>query len=379
MSLVATFDNRTPCAALHTLMPDGEGGEALLVVLKAAFELGESGPEPVEPPAELRMADVVEGPPELGVCVGESDLVLYKPRVDLIVVDPVAHAPGGKPIPQLFAELHVGFPDGASAGEAAHDAAQAQLIKSVLVSGDRVWVEGGATEPMPFIEMPLDWTRAYGGTVSRERGIVDERNPLGIGYGGARSSDPEVRSELPNIEDPSAPMQTPDSAGRPVGFGMMPRSWLPRRALAGTFDNLWQRTRWPLAPSDQDPAYCQCAPPDQQLARYVGGEPVRLVNLSPGGELDVRLPHLDVPLHLVYADRYVRGELHVDTVELEVSARRVTLTARAAVPVRRKQPALLEIVLGHVKPGWIRARETGRCYVDLRGEDGTDPGRPWYW
>ena len=31
MSFVATLDNRTPFAAMHCLLPDGQGGEAVLV------------------------------------------------------------------------------------------------------------------------------------------------------------------------------------------------------------------------------------------------------------------------------------------------------------------------------------------------------------
>ena len=89
---------------------------------------------------------------------------------------------------------------------------------------------------------------------------------------GARSSDPEVLSLLPNIEDPHAPMLHPASPCAPLGFGVVGRAWLPRRPLAGTFDFAWKRDRWPLAPRDFDPAFHQSAPIGQQLDEYEGGE-----------------------------------------------------------------------------------------------------------
>lgn len=382
MSYVARLDNRTPFEAVQLLVPDGEGGEAILVVVRAAFELGEDGAAVLSStPAEIRMADSLVGPPGAQVSLGDADLALYKPRVDLILTDAVAHAPGGRPASQLFVELHVGHGDGADSSAAAHDASQVQLVKSALVSGDRLWTEDGASPPLPFERMPLDWTRAYGGTLSADQ--FDARNPLGVGWAGARPRPPEddetPRGELPNVEDPRAPMARPDSPCAPLGFGYVARTWQPRLGLAGTFDASWKRTRWPLAPRDFDWAHHQCAQADQQLARYCGGEPVRLVNLTPEGEWLFRLPHLDVPLHLAAAEAIERAELRVDTVEIETAARRVSLTARAAIPIARKRAPIEAVILGHLKPGWLRARASGKTYVDLQGHAGTDLARPCYW
>ena len=365
MSFVASLDNRTPFVARHFVLPDGEGGEVALVVVKASFSLAAAKEVALaDEQAPLCLADEFRGDPKLGSPLRDADLCLFKPRVDLLLVDPVAHAPRGRPIETLFAELHV-------RGE------ELDMGKSLLVSGDRVWADDQPGAPIPFTEMPLRWERAYGGTVARGgEGEVDERNPLGVGFRGARSADPEVGSELPNVEDPGSAIVHRESEGVPACFGVVARAWLPRRELAGTFDEGWKRRRWPLWPTDYDPAFNQSAPADQQLDRYEGGATVTLINLSPGGRLELSLPHLDVPVHLICADRLGEAELRVDTVEIDPAARSLVLTARAAIGLSRTGGQLDEIVVGHVKPGWLRARVEGKRYVDLRGEAGADPGRP---
>jgi hypothetical protein len=380
VSFVATLDNRTPVDAMHLLMPDGQGGEAVLLVVKSAFDIATDGtPQPSVTPAKIRMADEFVGEPARGYPLADSDLVLYKPRVDVLIHGAVAYAPRGRPSTSVFVELHIGFPGGPASDVAAHDRKQAQLIKSLRVTGDRVWQDNEASEPLPFVSMPLGWERAYGGTKSKTE--IDERNPFGLGWAGARSSNPEILGELPNLEDPEAPMVRRDSACVPASFGVLARAWLPRRKLAGTYDHDWKQRRWPLAPRDFDPAFHQSAPADQQLDRCVGGEPVRLVNLTPEGEWLFRIPQLDVPVHLLFEDRLVRADLLdllIDTVEIEPEARRVTLTQRLAVPVVRGASRLAQIVVGHVKPGWLRARASGKCFLDARGEDGSIPGRTWF-
>jgi hypothetical protein len=377
VSFVATLDNRTPLDAMHLLMPDGQGGEAVLLVVKSAFDIaGDGTPHASETPAKIRMADEFVGEPARGYPLADSDLALHKPRVDVLLHGAVAYAPRGRPITNLFVELHVGFPGGPASDVAAHDRKQAQLIKSLRVTGDRVWQDDAPSEPLPFVSMPLGWERAYGGTKSKLE--LDERNPLGIGWAGALSSNPEIHGELPNLEDPEAPLVRRDGACVPASFGVLARAWLPRRKLAGTYDLDWKNRRWPLAPRDFDPAFHQSAPADQQLDRCTGGEPVRLVNLTPEGEWLFRIPQLDVPVHLLFEDRLERADLVIDTVEIEPEARRVTLTQRLAVPIVRGSSRLAQIVVGHVKPGWLRAHASGKCFLDVRGENGSMPGRAWF-
>lgn len=356
MAFVTTLDNLTPFAATHCLVPDGQGGEALLVVVKASFTIDAAGePQLAEPQVEVRLVDEPRPNSDPPSPLWDSDLVLFKPRVD-VLLDAIAHAPHGRATEQFFVELHV-LPSGDS-DPAVH--------KTLLISGDRVWDGEHPSRLMPVVSMPIVWERAYGGTRSPTQ--VDERNPLGIGYKGARSADPRCRSELPNIEAPDATLVRldPDASPTPAGFGTVARAWLPRRALAGTFDDAWKRRRWPLAPRDFDPGFHQSAPADQQLDGDPGGGSVRLVNLTPEGEWCFRVPRLEVPVHLIFDDRIDRAALRADTVEIEPELRRVVLTARVTLALDPRRPPLERIVLGHVTPAWLEAKRTGKCYLDRR-------------
>jgi len=355
MGVTASLINRTPFAAQHCVLPNGRGGEVVLVVVKASFVVGEDGAPALAPaPVEPRLCDEFRGDPKRGWPRWDSDLALFKPRMD-VVVEAMAYAPPGRVVEQLVVELELG----------------SQLRKRLQVTGDRLWDGEQPGAPTPFSIMPLGWERAYGGT--RTPTQVDERNPVGIGYERARSSDPEVGSELPNVEDPSAALTHPSGRSAPAGLATIGRAWLPRRSLAGTFDDAWKRRRWPLAPRDFDPAFNQSAPIDQQLDHPIGGDPiggevVRLVNLTPEGEWCFRLPTLDVPVHLVYEDRLERAELRVDTVEIEAERRTVILTGRFTIAMEPRRKPLAQIVLGHVAPAWIKAKRAGKCHVDLRAQ-----------
>ena len=63
-----------------------------------------------------------------------------------------------------------------------------------------------------------------------------------------------------------------DPASRgPAGYGPIDPGWLPRRALAGTYDDRWNRTKKPLLPDDFDPAYALSSPADQRNAKPLAG------------------------------------------------------------------------------------------------------------
>ncbi len=388
---LAILDNRTPFAALHMPMPDGEGGELVLVVLKASFEFSAAGVLGLAAEqTPVRMADETRRPdwrPEeaLPGPWRDHDLALFKPEVD-VLVDGLAHVPFGEQASEIPVSLRVGD----------------VLSKTVLVTGDRRWDPRGGRNhgeqqswepgrPESFSTLPLCWERAYGGTRSRvnEAGEVEvefeTRNPVGLGHGrslGAPVVGDPARPELPNLEYPEQRLRSPGADVAPAGFGPVGRGWSPRLELAGTFDLDWKDRRWPLRPRDYDPHHEQSAPADQRIQRYRGGEEVELRNMSPAGIWLFRLPHFDVPLRCFYPDRRAAPlsveAMAVDTIEIEPETRRITLTARARIPVDTRRSPLRDIVLGHPTPGWIRARQTRRRYLDFHGTGGTDM-RPCYW
>jgi len=330
MSIQAALDNRTPFVAEHFVLPDGYGGEIVLVIVKATFACDAAGA--ASPAASQRPIQLADEP---GI---DTDLAPLKPFVDVLVVEPHAWAPGGQPATSTMVGLRVGT-----------------LTKILQVTGDRMWLDRVPSRPSPFVSLPLTWSRAFGG--EDEAGRVDLRNLVG--------------TLLPNVEYPRDQVQRLGQRVRPAGLGVVARNVQPRVGFVGTYNEAWQRERWPLLPLDFDPRFHQSAPDDQWLDALVGGEAIVCENLVPEGRWAAEVPRLDVPVWLFFADRSEQAELRVDTLELLPTRRELVLTARLAIPTRRDQRRLDEILVGHATPAWIRARTQHKRYVDLRklGDD----------
>jgi hypothetical protein len=352
-------ENRTPFDAATHVQMDQRGQEALLVVMSATFA-GRDGDslDLASEQVPMCFADESFGEPGRSSIMIEADIALVKPRVDVIVVG-AAHAPAGRPAQAVMVGLRV-----------------ATIHKWLKVTGDRAAADALLGGPTPFTRMPIVYERAFGG--STEDGDVYAENPVGVGYRGARSPDPTVTTEAPNVEYPD---RQPSGRGDhllPAGFGVIARHWAPRVALAGTYDQAWLDTTWPLPPSDFDPLFNQAAPADQQIRSLSDGEMVELTNLTESGLWRFRLPRLDVPVRLMFDDRVEDRDPRVDTVLIDTERRTVTLKSRFTITKVRNAPRLREIVMGHVSSGWLRARRLKKEYRDPRGERGALAGRPTF-
>jgi hypothetical protein len=352
-------ENRTPFEAATHLQMDQNGQEALLCVLSATFVGGTNGRLDLAPKQiPMCFADEPYGEAGRSSIKIEADIALVKPRVDLIVVG-AAHAPGGRPASEVMVSLRV-----------------ADIHKMLRVTGDRTAASrllGGA---IPFTRMPIVYERAFGGTT--KDGDIYVENPVGVGFRGAASSDPSVATEVPNIEYPD---RQPNGRGDhlpPAGFGVVARNWSPRFTLAGTYDQAWIDTVWPLPPSDFNPLFNQAAPLDQQTAALSGGEAVELINLTPSGLWRFRLPRLDVPVRLIFDDRVEDRAMRVDTVLIDAEQHSVTLKSRMVVTKVRNAPRLREIAMGHLSSAWLRARQLRKEYRDPRGGTGVLTERPTF-
>lgn len=328
--------NRTPFTAATHVQMDGDGQEVLVVVMCATFA-GPDGESPLrlaDAQDPVRFIDEPRGDLSRSSIAFETDIAPLKPRVDVVVTGH-AHAPSGHVATRIDVTLRV-----------------ADIHKTLRVTGDRLSPRDA--NPVPFTRMPLIYERAFGGTTAQ--GGSCRENPVGIGFCGALSADPAVRSVLPNIEYADARAARRDRATLPAGFGIIARHWSPRLALAGTYDDVWLDTTWPLPPADFDPLFNQVAPLDQQTARVDGGEIVDLMHLTPSGRWRFRLPTLDVPVHLVHDDRVEVRATRIDTVAIDADRRAVTLKSRHAIRRVRNAPVLRSVVLGHVTPAWLHAR-----------------------
>jgi hypothetical protein len=255
------------------------------------------------------------------------------------------------------------------------------IRKALLVHGDRRWRWGlmgrRPSRPEKFLKLPVIYERAFGGTDLRpsspKRRAAEPRNPIGVGFRGVPSQNPAIHTQVPNVEYPHDRMRSRRSRPAPAGLGALARGWKPRLDFAGTYDEVWLNEQWPLLPVDFDQRHNQAAPTDQQSKTLRGGEYVQLINLTPEGRWQFRLPVLDIPVHLFYDDRYIQAPLRMDTVLIESDIYRVTMTSRLKVSLPRNQSVLREVVLGHMFRGWLRARATRKIYLDQMGTNGMDP------
>ena len=326
--------NNTPFAVAEAVLMDPEGREIFVAVAKATFRWGSNGNaelSAVEPPIPIAVTDAGGDPPAASGLVVAGEVTLPKPRVDVLLQGDIILR---TPVDQIDCTLEIGQ----------------QLRKTVRVFGDRHWRQGAGgamlpSRPRPFVRMPIDWRRAFGGSDPDDPSCVDRRNPAGQGV--RRKPATLEGNPVPNFEDPRAPIANPEANPTPVGWGPIAPHWQSRRDLAGTYDERWEQERFPLLPDDYDPGFLNAAPPDQQLARYEPGAEVRLENFTPRGRERFLLPDFAPPVTVVDARLIHQLGSRVDTVIIEPAERRVSLVARAVYLARDVQ-ALATAFLGPV-------------------------------
>lgn len=314
--------NRTCCRVHVQVLLDASAEERLLLVAKASFKIGTDELTPTE--AEIELADRYRGDPSSSSLVAASEIVLHKPRPDLLLSGNAYPArPGDTTTDVLY---RVG-----------------SWSKHASVSGDRTWTRDllglRATAPAPFESIPLVYERAFGGVdLSTTPPTECPENPVGVGLAERREGAP-----LPNLEHPGQRLHAADDRPEPRGFGPVPPHWQPRRGLHGTFDVTWERTRMPLPPLDADPRAAQVAPPDQVYPGALsGGEEVELRGVRPGGaSLRFRLPSMRVHMTVHDGERRLPLPAVLDTLHVDAEALRVDLTWRASTSVHERQDRLL--------------------------------------
>ncbi|MFP8872572.1 MAG: DUF2169 domain-containing protein, partial [Myxococcota bacterium] len=138
------------------------------------------------------------------------------------------------------------------------------------------WSGGVATDPVPFREMPVDWSRAFGG-----EGF--EQNPSGKGATELVDEESGQKTRpLPNVEEPKHLTKSDSDKPAPVGFGAIPLHWPQRMIKGGTYDARWQKERYPGFPEDIDWTFFNTAAEDQWVeGRFSGGESFTIENMHP--------------------------------------------------------------------------------------------------
>lgn len=303
---------------MEDFLPDG--APVAVVVIKQRYVV-EGRALGAVPGAEIRRVDMpwdedAPGSPRL-----PSDVALAKPGTD-VVVSGYAVARDEAPTASLDVFVEVG-----------------PVARALRVTGTRVWYESlGAmrlTPPEPFTRVPLSWELAWGGRESDPvsgRYAEDARNPYGRGV----HIDPRSLKHRPGpqIEDPADPVLDARTGATPAGVAATTPLMRHRRAYAGTMDARWERERMPLRPSDFDLRFYQCAAPGLATeAPLVGGERVRMMNLSPDGPMEFELPRTSFAVWGRADAGRVAYRAPMDTVLLLPTERAVEVVWRARVPI----------------------------------------------
>lgn len=327
--------NRTRYAAEGTWVQDKDANKLWLVVLKATFDIR---PDGTTRPADQQVPVLRVAQPsgEFGKSAlrYECDLFGLKPGTD-VLVNGRAWAPSGRRAGAIDVGIAVG-----------------PVRKVLRVFGDRVWEAGfagpSASDPTPFESVPITFERAYGGWDRSPRDPaehrMEDRNPVGTGFAVHRANCDGLR--LPNIEFPNRLITSWKDRPGPAGLNVVDCAWSPRRELAGTYDEVWRRRRFPLWAEDFDPRYAQCAPADQQVPGFLrGGEEVRLVNLSPSGRIDFLLPRVYPFFRTRFGYEVVEHRGQLATVILEPDMPRVIMVWQSAIVCNHRVDDLDETVV----------------------------------
>jgi len=303
------LNNNTPFAAEIASFPNEHGIDSLYVIVKATFIMGKQwslADEQVPP----QKADEYWGEPGLSSIKSLSDFHIGKNNTD-ILMQGNACAPNHQSVKQLDVHLSVG-----------------QVSKTVIVFGDRQWLDGEPSAPEPFQSMPLVYERAFGGKYQDDESIVhaEERNLVGSGYVGKRSKAEMEGTALPNIEDPNQLIRHIKDTPAPASFSPSCSYWSPRTQWAGTYDETWQSTRAPYLPEDFDKRFLNAAHPDLVYPGFLqGGEPIVIKGMHPAGDINLSVPQVKINCNVILKGKALPIKINIETLTLHPNQQQLSM------------------------------------------------------
>jgi hypothetical protein len=272
--------------------------------------------------------------------IREGDLTLFKPNTDVYLAG-CAQTRDEKPQTRWLATLKAGT-----------------IQKSLQLRGPRQMKRSALLWRMSLAEavtsVELDARLSFGGSFAaqvegKEESVHKADNSAGCGWlprgelwKVSKAARQEIKAQIaaikslpaPQIEGPFWSVGSPYDRAASVGFGPLVPWHKARTRYAGTCDQKWRQTQFPLLPKDFNPRFYQAAPPDQICKGYLqGDEAIELIGLTVEGEISMRLPGMQVVAQVTpgKGDASLRL-LPLDTVALDLDNRRMLLTWRVALP-----------------------------------------------
>lgn len=295
----------------------------------------------VQPP--LVFSDHYNSDSALSSTLIESDFVLYKPKLD-VIINAMAYAPMGRAAAYFPASVMVG-----------------NYQKDLLITGPRYWRRESfgwsLTDASPIECLPIRYEYAFGGTGSNllygdtsddlddDNHITEEtailHNPIGQGfYSEAYLKDVPHRRTFSahQIDSPTHPVLHPSESRLPQGFGWFSRYFASRLAFSGTMDIIWMQNRAPLLPGNFSMEYWNGAHPDLQFAHLKHNHLYDFVftGLVPYPISPKQTFRLQLPVETFFVQLYTTKNLSIcrdlilDTIRIDVEERRIECTYRRA-------------------------------------------------
>jgi hypothetical protein len=316
--------NRSDLIAASFIIPNRNGEDTLLAIVKGTWEIKETGVVSMAHEQQpLHLQPVYHAEIGQSTLLHDTDVVLERPGTDCILLGQ-AWAPKGR-----VASVDVSFAVGS-------------LRKTARVFGERIWMKWlwsvSMSRPVPFESIPLLWERGFGGV---DRSLPDASahefclaNPVGRGLLARRSKLQIDGMRLPNIEDPAFLIRFPEDRPLPCGFAPIPGHWHPRATHAGTYDEKWQNYHSPLPPEDLSPSFYSAAAPGLVTPRHLlGNEPIVVENASRNGRLNFPLPGVRPRVCVTVGHEEEELAMALDTLVVEPDQERLVLTWRGKLNV----------------------------------------------
>lgn len=309
------INNKTPFASDMVMHSNENAINTLYVLVKATFLMKDniSLAEEQEPLIQSDEYWVEPGKSSIRI---SSDYHLGKQTSDIIVL---GHA--FSPLNSITNELDVSLSVG-------------KIMKNIKVFGDRQWLNGNITTPLPFKTMAMIYEKAFGGTYYKENSIESfySRNPVGRGYSGNRTVKQMNGVFLPNLETPSSLISDIHDTPEPACFSVCAPHWEPRSLYAGTYNAEWENTRSPYLPHDFNKKFFNSAHEDLIYPDFlVGGEAVEITNMHKKGNVKFKIPILTVNANVSLGDNICNPDFNIETLILEPNKLQFSLVLRASV------------------------------------------------
>jgi len=237
----------------------------------------------------------------------DSDFAFFKDNAD-VIFNGSCYTPKGEALKECIVEVELD-----------------SVSKKLLIRGnsyDSPGVMGSSASGIQeFSIMSVNYSNSYGGK-------DEPTNPAGKGI----DKNQQGILWFPNVIDPNQGEEVPAS------FGAISKAWPSRIELAGTYDESWQNTRWPWLPEDFDWAFFNAAQPELVFDGYLkGDEPFKVKNMHPNHAVfEASLPEV-MPIcyvnNIEEEDFIPVEEINLDTVTIDMDARKMMLVWRAVVDI----------------------------------------------